>query len=42
MRDLTTDIGLDAVVLTDVRTGEPVDLGRLPGPAVLTLIRHRF
>lgn len=42
MRELATDIPLDGVAPTDVVTGEPVDLGRLPGVAVLTLIRHRF
>jgi hypothetical protein len=29
-------------VLTDVATGDPVDLGRLIGVQVVTLIRHRF
>lgn len=42
MRELRTDLPLTGVVLTDVRTGDPVDLGRLGGVRVLTLIRHRF
>jgi hypothetical protein len=36
------DAPLGGIVLTDVATGDPVDLGRLPGVRVLTLIRHRF
>lgn len=42
MRERSTDIPLDGIVLTDVRTGDPVEPGHLPGVAVLTLIRHRF
>lgn len=42
MRELTVDIPLDGVVLTDVATGGPVDLARAAGVGVVTLIRHRF
>lgn len=42
MRELHIDIPLDGIVLTEVRTGDPVDLGRLAGVQVATLIRHRF
>ncbi|GAY11417.1 MAG: hypothetical protein ACT4RN_05425 [Pseudonocardia sp.] len=42
MRELTVDTPLEGVVLTDVSTGGPVDLGRLAGVTVVTLIRHRF
>ena len=42
MRELPLDTPLDGIVLTDVAAGEPVDLGRLAGVRVLTLIRHRF
>lgn len=42
VRELRTDLPLAGVVLTDARTGAPVDLGRLGGVRVLTLIRHRF
>ncbi len=42
MRELRIDTPLDGIVLTDVTTGTPVDLGRSPGVQVLTLIRHRF
>ncbi len=42
MRDEKTDIALDGIVLTDVASGQPVDLGHLTGVQVLTLIRHRF
>ncbi len=42
VRELPTDLPLAGVVLTDARTGAPVDLGRLGGVRVLTLIRHRF
>lgn len=42
MRELTVDTPLEGVVLTDVSTGSPVDLGRLAGVTVVTLIRHRF
>lgn len=42
MRELTVDTPLEGVVLTDVSTGGPVDLGRLTGVTVVTLIRHRF
>jgi hypothetical protein len=37
-----TDIPLDGIDPTEVRTGARVDLGRLRGVHVLTLIRHRF
>jgi hypothetical protein len=40
VRDLTVELPLDAIVLTDARTGRPVAPGRLP--AVHTLIRHRY
>ena len=42
MREQHVDTDLDGIVLTDVSTGLPVDLGRLPGVEVVTLIRHRF
>ena len=42
MREQHIDVPLDGVVLTDVSTGDPVDLRRLAGVRVLTLIRHRF
>lgn len=42
MRELSVDIPLDGIVLTDVLTGDPVDLGRLTGVRVVSLIRHRF
>ncbi len=42
MRELTTDIPLDGVALTDARSGAAVDLGLLAGVQVVTLIRHRF
>ena len=42
VRELPTDLPLAGVVLTDAATGAPVDLGRLAGVRVLTLIRHRF
>lgn len=42
MREETTAIELGGTVLTEVRTGAPVDLGALPGVQVVTLIRHRF
>jgi hypothetical protein len=42
VRELPLDTPLDGIALTDVATGEPVDLGRLTGVRVLTLIRHRF
>lgn len=42
MREQHIDTDLRGVVLTDVSTGSPVDLGHLPGVRVLTLIRHRF
>ncbi len=42
MRELHIDTPLDGIVLTDVATGDPVDLGRLAGVRVVTLIRHRF
>ncbi len=35
-------VDLTGIVLPDARTGDPVDLGSLPGVAVLTAIRHRF
>ncbi len=42
MRELPIDTPLDGVVLTDVATGDPVDLAGLTGVRVVTLIRHRF
>jgi hypothetical protein len=42
VRELTVDTPLEGVVLTDVSTGGPVDLGQLTGVTVVTLIRHRF
>lgn len=42
VHELRTDLPLAGVVLIDVRTGDPVDLGRPDGVRVLTLIRHRF
>ena len=42
MREQHIDIPLDGVVLTDVFTGDPVELGRLAGVQVVTLIRHRY
>lgn len=42
MRELPVDLPLAGVVLTDVSTGDPVDLGRLAGVRVVTLVRHRY
>jgi hypothetical protein len=42
VRELAVDIPLDDILLTDVSSGEPVDLGLLTGVRVLTLIRHRY
>jgi hypothetical protein len=42
VRELTVDIPLDDILLTDVSSGDPVDLGLLSGVWVLTLIRHRY
>lgn len=42
MREEPTAVELSGIVLTDVRTGAPVDLGGLSGVQVVTLIRHRF
>ena len=42
MREERVDVPLDGVVLTDVSTGEPVDLGALTGVQVVSLIRHRY
>ncbi|HEY2191807.1 MAG TPA: hypothetical protein VGH76_05825 [Actinomycetospora sp.] len=41
-RLLTDPVDLTGLVLADVRGGDPVDLGSLPGPAVLATIRHRY
>jgi hypothetical protein len=41
VRELTVDLPLDDVVLTDVASGDPVRLGGLSGVHVVTLIRHR-
>lgn len=42
MRDESVHLRLDGIVLSDARTGEPVDLAALRGVQVLTLIRHRY
>lgn len=42
MRDERVQLPLTGIRLPDARSGELLDLGRLPGVAVLTLIRHRF
>ena len=44
MRDEHTDIRLAGLVLTDVGTAHPVDLGLAAGVGVgvVTLIRHRY
>lgn len=42
MRDVTTDLALDGIELTDVHTGAPVRPAGLAGVHVVTLIRHRF
>lgn len=42
MRERPVDIPLDDVVLVDVLSGDPVDLRRLAGVQVVTLIRHRY
>lgn len=42
MRDERVHLPLAGLRLTDARTGEPFDLGELPGVVVLTLIRHRY
>ncbi len=41
MRETTPDLPLDGVVLTDARTGRPVEPARWAGVTVLSLIRHR-
>jgi hypothetical protein len=41
VRETTRDLPLDGVVLTDARTGRPVEPARWAGVAVLSLIRHR-
>ena len=38
----TRPVGLGGIVLPDARTGTPVDLGALAGPAVLVIVRHRY
>jgi hypothetical protein len=40
-RLVTEPVDLAGLVLDDVR-GAPVDLGALPGPAALVVIRHRY
>lgn len=40
-RPHTDPVDLTGLVLADVRDGDPVDLGALPGPAALVAIRHR-
>ena len=42
MRDQSIDVPLRGIVLTDVRSGQPIDVGLLPGVWVVTLIRHRY
>ncbi len=42
MRDRRTDIALDGIELTDVRTRRPARLCDLVGRHVVTLIRHRY
>ena len=41
-RLVTDPVDLIGLVLADVRGGPPVDLGSLPGPAALVVIRHRY
>lgn len=41
MRDRTTDLALDGIELTDVRTGAPARPAGPAGVHVLTLVRHR-
>jgi hypothetical protein len=38
----TRPVPLTGLVLPDARTGAPVDLGALRGPAVLVAVRHRY
>lgn len=42
MRDVTSDLALDGIELTDVHTGMPARPAEPPGVHVVTLIRHRF
>ena len=42
VRDRRTDIGLDGLEATDVRTGRLVALSSLAGVHLVSLIRHRF
>ncbi len=42
MRDLAVDLPLAGLAPVEVATGTPLDLGALPGTAVLSLIRHRY
>lgn len=43
MPRLRTDpVDLTGLVLPDTRGGPAVDLGKLAGPAVLVVIRHRY
>lgn len=42
MRDVTTDLALDGIELTDAHTATPVRPAGLVGVHVVTLIRHRF
>ncbi|MGH3751415.1 MAG: hypothetical protein ACRDRP_01760 [Pseudonocardiaceae bacterium] len=41
-RETDRPVPLDGLVLPDARTGQPVDLGALPGRYLLTAIRHRY
>jgi hypothetical protein len=42
VREVSMRRSLAGIVLPDVGSGQPLDLGALPGRTVLTLIRHRF
>jgi hypothetical protein len=41
-RLVTDPVDLTGLVLPDARGGPPLDLGTLPGPAVVVAIRHRY
>ncbi|MGH3788923.1 MAG: hypothetical protein ACRDRG_20770 [Pseudonocardiaceae bacterium] len=41
-REVDHPVRLDGLVLPDVRTAQPVDLGALPGRYLITAIRHRY
>ncbi len=42
MRETTPDLPLNGIVLTDARTGRPVEPVRWAGVQVVSLIRHRY